>query len=100
MCKHLVTISSSISKNDLVNIDEDADFADIDWKSAAEESGILTPMELIEILRLRLECEIRDDEQDFEATQDESYLNRIEENKQLLEQCKGWVEDELEVIPQ
>lgn len=94
-----ISISSSLSKNTSIDIDEDIDFADIDWKSAATESGIMTPMELIEILRFKLECEIRDDEENLSSTQDDFYLKRIEYNEWLLKQCKGWIEDELEFVP-
>lgn len=98
--RHHVSLSSSLSKESSVKIDdENQDYADIDWKGAAVESDILTPAELIEMLKHKCEIELMDYEDNYNSTGNDIYLEMIEDSKYLIDQCNGWIEDEWEVIP-
>lgn len=101
-----VTMSSSMSKNMEVKTrdykkddDGDIDTYDTNWVGAASESNMLSPIELIKALSDILKADIASDEEEAFCTGNVNLLKRINYNKYLLEQCKGWTEDEIEVVP-
>lgn len=101
-----VTMSSSLSKTMLVKTidyirdsDGDVDTYGTDWHSVATENECLSPIELIEAFKQVLKESIATDEEEVYITGNTNLLKRINYNKYLLEQCKGWTEDEIEVVP-
>lgn len=103
------TISSSLSKSTTIEskdyiIEEDPDGSYIDtseirWLEEYKEAH-LTPLELIEKFKETLEKKLKVLEQYNGCPNNANFNFRSEINKTkyLIEECKGWVEDECEVI--
>ena len=103
------TISSSLSKSTTIEskdylIDEDPDgcyldTSEIRWFEEYKEAH-LTPLELIEKFKETLEKKLKVLEQ-YNGCPNSANFNfksEITKTKYLIEECKGWVEDELEVV--
>lgn len=72
------------------------DTSDTNWRTAYKESGHKTPLQLIEMLKEYLEKDLSNvDTIAKETNQDRTFLKRKFEH--LIEECKDWVEDDLEI---
>ena len=74
--------------DDMGGIEEDiTDTSDTDWNQAYKESHY-TPLELINAFKSYLELEV----ERMEGVKNTRHY------KKLIEECKGWVEDDYEVV--
>lgn len=72
---------------------EDIDTSCTDWKEAYSGNQSSTPLELLEAFKTLLEEIVNGDNDSLQ-----SLTSRRSEFKHLIEECEGWVEDELEII--
>ena len=66
-----------------------SDTSDTDWKEAYSESGHYTPLELIETFKKLLQENLPNPKED---------PKKYRKYKNLIEECEGWVEDDIEIM--
>ena len=64
-----------------------AETYDTDWREVCDDSGVYTPLELIEEFRKFLETNL----ETATGTKKYKYLH-------LIDECKGWIEDDIDIV--
>lgn len=89
--------STSVETNDYIPVSErEEDFnnfycntSDTDWKKAYGDYGRYTPLELIEAFKELLQENLPNPKED---------PKKYRKYKYLIEECEGWVEDDIEIM--
>jgi hypothetical protein len=68
---------------------DDPDTSDTNWVEEYHDNDHYTPLQLIELFRKHLEVELN---------KSNIPQNRVNKYKHLIEECKGWTEDETEFV--
>lgn len=80
---------------DACGYQDSADTSDTNWSNEYASNGHKTPLELIQLFKETLEQQL----ESWEGMEDEPYAKKeIHRIKYLIDECKGWTEDETEVI--
>lgn len=80
--------------------EEEIETSDVDWTEAYNQEHY-TPLQLIEKFKEFLEARLREIKVSHEQHRDSAKPRRcIKEYKHLIEECSGWVEDELTIDKQ
>lgn len=99
-----ICISQTLSKSTTVctskynpEFDEEsgrmyADTDDTDWEEACDDAGVHTPLELIELFGEFLKDHLK--------TIPKDNANRFKRKRyeRLVQECEGWVDDDLEIV--
>ena len=73
---------------------DDDDISDTNWANEYDECGYMTPLELIDMLKMYLEKDLREIQKDMLPNDRSFKATQVRMLKGLIEECECWNEDE------